>query len=142
MKRITILASLLGIVMTFVLIIRQLSAFEAPVLLLILFLLSPYLLIYGVGYRLEEGRGGRFFAVASWVLLIMAAAFYFDALVLHPDPQGGLVFVVVPVYQWALLLPVLTVLYVMRRKQKINSTPRRNSVSSAIMNSIQKKGRQ
>ncbi len=142
MKRFTILSSILGILATLILAAGKVQHFELSVLPLLLLLISPYLIILVGAYYLGEGGGSRFFTLCSWILLGMAGAFFLDAFILHPDPQGGLVFVVVPVYQWALLLPVLTVLYVMRREQKINSTPRRNSVSSAIMNSIQKKGRQ
>ena len=39
-------------------------------------------------------------------------------LVLHPDPQGALAFVVISVYQWGLLLLATLPIYLFNKKGK------------------------
>jgi len=51
------------------------------------------------------------------MLLGVALAFYVQALWIAPDPQNGLVFITVPVYQWALLFLALAILLFLRKKQ-------------------------
>ena len=118
MKRSTIMVSILGIVVTLVLVLGRLEEFTPEVLPLLLLLVSPYLIMLAMAFYLGEGGGSRFFTLSSWILLAMAGAFYLDAFILHPDPQSGLVFVVVTTYQWGLLLPVLAIAYYLHRKEK------------------------
>lgn len=55
--------------------------------------------LFGVCNRLAQGRRG-----ATWVVLVLSGLYlvlgvwaYWDTIYIHPDPQGGLIFMVMPV---------------------------------------------
>jgi len=121
MKHSTIAVSILGIVMTLGLSLWRVRDFDLSAVAILLLFVSPYLTMLAMAFFLGDGGGKRFFTLCSWILLAMAAAFYLDAFILHPDPQSGLVFFVVSTYQWALLLPVLAIAYYLHRKEKGNT---------------------
>ena len=74
---------------------------------LILFIawsISPYAFMYGAAAWLpEHPRLMAFRAVVTSVLCISAVAIIFDAVFIHIDAQGGLVFLFIPFYQWVIL---------------------------------------
>jgi len=117
MKKTTQFAVIAAAIATVVLMLVYVEAFEWGLVAFLLFGLSPYLLIYFLLGRLEEGLPARFFAVVSWVLIIMGAAFYIQAFWIAPSAQSGLVFITVPVYQWAFLIPALLILLFLRKKR-------------------------
>jgi hypothetical protein len=43
------------------------------------------------------------FIIGTLVITIGGVACYMDAAFLHPDPQGGLAFIAIPLYQWLTL---------------------------------------
>ena len=53
--------------------------------------------------------------IGALIITIGGLAAYVDAIWLHPDPQGGLAFVAVPLYQW-LMVGLLAVLQLLMKK--------------------------
>ncbi|WP_153015104.1 hypothetical protein [Sulfurovum riftiae] len=52
----------------------------------------------------------------SFILALGGVFLIVDAMYIHPDAQGALVFPVVAVYQWAILLIILLPLYFLNKK--------------------------
>ena len=66
--------------------------------------LLPYVMVPVMARRPAPFRAGK--VMDTIVMLIITAgavALYIDAALLHPDPQGALVFITVPPYQWIIL---------------------------------------
>ena len=73
-------------------------------LFLALWAILPYLLLFIMANRVVNFKNKAIFLLIGALIMVgggMAA--YVDAMWLHPDPQGGLVFIAVPLYQWIIV---------------------------------------
>ena len=49
------------------------------------------------------------FSVLILIITLVSAYILFDGMFVHPDAQGGLMFLVLPMYQWAALFVFLII---------------------------------
>jgi len=64
----------------------------------------PYLMILFLTPEASSPRSTKLLAtLGALIISLGGVALYLDAALGHPDPQGGLVFVIVPCYQWLIL---------------------------------------
>ena len=78
----------------------------------------PYLMILFLARKASQSQADKLsLMIGALIISIGGVALYLDAALLHRDPQGGLVFLAVPCYQW-LILGLLTGLhFVLTKKQ-------------------------
>jgi len=83
----------------------------------IVWALSPYAYMFTMA-KLVDRKVATIVVIA---LVVLASAFgiwvLVDVMFIHPDAQGGLVFVAVPVWQWAFLLLATLPVYFLNRKR-------------------------
>ena len=79
--------------------------------LLVLVLCAAATLGVALGIRLlrDTSLASRVFAVAAVVIGLVGVYAYVDAAFLHPDAQGGLVFLFMPLVQWIAVMCLLAV---------------------------------
>ncbi len=78
----------------------------------------PYLMIIFLARKASLSQANNFFVVIGALLISLGGVFlYVDAVWLHRDAQGGLVFIAVPFYQW-ITLGLLTGLHFLLRKRQ------------------------
>jgi hypothetical protein len=64
----------------------------------------PYVVIIFLAGRALQSQAHKLLVVISAFLISLGGvALYIDAAFLHRDPQGALVFIAVPLYQWIIL---------------------------------------
>ena len=85
---------------------------------ILIWLVSPYIYL-AVMAKVVSGKSSN---IAVFILSLLIAVFgiwaLIDAMFIQNDAQGSLVFVVVPSYQWALLLLTSLPLYFLNRTKK------------------------
>ncbi len=93
-----------------------LSSFLGGGYLFALWALAPYVLL-GFGTTRFWSRPARMAAfVGAAVAVLGALALYVDAIVVHPDAQGGLVFATVPLIQAVIVLATIATAYALHRR--------------------------
>jgi len=63
----------------------------------------PYLLVVLLARKASQARAIKIADIIGTVIISLGVLLYVDAAFLHRDPQGGLVFIAVPFYQWLIL---------------------------------------
>jgi len=64
----------------------------------------PYLMLLFMARKSYRSKRNEFISIVGTVVVACGGiALYLDAALLHRDPQGGLVFMAVPFYQWLTL---------------------------------------
>jgi hypothetical protein len=63
----------------------------------------PYLMILFLAGKASQARAIKVADIIGTLIVFSGVLLYADAAFLHPDPQGGLVFITVPFYQWLVL---------------------------------------
>lgn len=64
----------------------------------------PYLMVLFLARKAFPSRKNTFVMVlGAFIISIGGVALYVDAALIHRDPQGALVFIAVPLYQWLIL---------------------------------------
>ncbi len=84
--------------------------------------ISPWLGAALIVYKINARRFLPFFAGLVCLLGTLASAALIDVLFIHPDAQGGLVFLVTPFYLWAALALTAPLLWFVTREK--NHKPR------------------
>ena len=79
--------------------------------------LLPYVVLAVGLSRFWSARAGAAGLAGAAVVVLGAAALYADAIWLHPDAQGGLAFVTVPVVQLAVVLATVGLAWVLHRRR-------------------------
>ncbi len=93
-----------------------LSSFLSGGYLFALWALAPYVLL-GFGTTRFWSRPARMAAaVGAAVAVVGALALYVDAIVVHPDAQGGIVFATVPLIQAVIVLVTIATAYMLHRR--------------------------
>ena len=78
----------------------------------------PYLMIIFLARRALASQANNFVVIiGAMIISIGGVALYIDAALLHHDPQGALVFVAVPLYQWIILGLMAGLLFFFRKRQ-------------------------
>lgn len=79
--------------------------------------LSPYVALMVAAAWLGTSRRGRWLvAMAALVTTAVGLWAITDAVVIHTDAQSGLIFVVLPLYQWLVVVLVLALGFWLTRK--------------------------
>lgn len=82
----------------------------------LLWAISPLAaLAAGAGLFRHARMASRVYVAGAIVIALAGVFAYVDAALLHPDAQGGLVFLFAPLFQWAAVLCLGAVCAVMRR---------------------------
>ena len=63
----------------------------------------PYLMIFFLAGKSSKVRAIKVADIIGTLIISSGVLLYVDAAFLHPDPQGALVFITVPLYQWLIL---------------------------------------
>jgi hypothetical protein len=64
----------------------------------------PYLMTLFIAPKAAPFRVGNLIdIIVTLIITVGGVALYVDAAFLHPDPQGALVLIAVPLYQWIIL---------------------------------------
>jgi hypothetical protein len=78
----------------------------------------PYLIILFLARKSFEFKANILMVVIGTLIISLGGvALYLDAAFLHQDPQGGLVFIAVPLYQWIILGFLTGFHFLIRKKQ-------------------------
>jgi hypothetical protein len=78
----------------------------------------PYLMILFLARKAFASQANNLVVIVGALIVSLGGvALYVDAALLHPDPQGALVFVAVPFYQW-IIIGVLVGIHVLFRKKQ------------------------
>jgi hypothetical protein len=87
----------------------------AGLLVLAVWASSPYLMILFLNRKTSQVQAIKLADIIGTLIISLSVLLYVDAVFLHPDPQGGLAFITVPLYQW-LVLAVLAGIHFLFRK--------------------------
>jgi hypothetical protein len=78
----------------------------------------PYLMILFLARKAYESNANKLMvAIGALIISFGGVALYADASFLHRDPQGGLVFLAVPCYQWIIIGFLTGIHFLLRKKQ-------------------------
>ncbi len=94
------------------------DAFSPAAVGLLIWAVSPYLYGMLVAKLLVRRKAIVTFTLLLSVIVIGGIALLIDAMYIHTDPQSALVFVVIPTYQWALLLLLTPLIYLFNKNKK------------------------
>ncbi len=78
--------------------------------------ITPYLFAMFLTKWSRSGVSTLISLGVSFILALGGVFLIVDAMYIHPDAQGALVFPVVAVYQWAILLITLLPLYLLNKR--------------------------
>ena len=76
---------------------------------------SPYLMILFLNRKASQVQAIKLADIIGALIVSLGVLLYVDAAFLHPDPQGALAFITVPLYQW-LVLGLLASIHFLFRK--------------------------
>jgi hypothetical protein len=78
----------------------------------------PYLMILFLARKAcASGANNLLVLIGALVISLGGVALYIDAVLLHRDPQGGLAFIAVPGYQWIVTGFLITIHFILGKKQ-------------------------
>ena len=78
----------------------------------------PYLMLLFLARKAFASQTNNYVVIiGALVISLGGVALYVDAAWLHPDPQGALVFIAVPLYQWIILGLIAGIYFLLSRKQ-------------------------
>ena len=96
--------------------ILNMDAFSLGAVGLLVWAVSPYLYGILVTKLVSKRKAIVTFTLVLSVIVIGGIILLIDAIYIHTDPQSALVFVVIPAYQWALLLLATLPVYLLNKK--------------------------
>ena len=117
MKQLTYAITVLASIVVVGIGIHSMDTLSMTAIGFLIWAISPYLFAL---FMIERSRKSMAVKILFGVsLFIVVAGIYLlvDAMYLHPDAQGALAFVVVPMYQWMILLITALPLYLINKKQ-------------------------
>jgi hypothetical protein len=80
--------------------------------------IPPYLMILFLVRKAFASRANNFVVIVGVLIISLGGvALYVDAALLHRDPQGALVFIAVPLYQWIIIGLLIGIHFFLRKKQ-------------------------
>ncbi len=99
--------------------ILNMDAFSLGALGLLVWAVSPYLYGMLLTKLVSKRKAVVTVVLLVSVIVIGGIVLLIDAMYIHTDPQSALVFVVIPLYQWGLLLLTTLPIYLLNKKGKI-----------------------
>ena len=118
MKKIAYGINFIAVMITIGIGIQSMDTFSLKAVGFIVLASSPYL--YG-SLLIKSVSKRNAIVITTFVVFVLAIGgtyLLLDAMYIHPDPQGALAFVVIPVYQWGLLLLATLPIYLINKKGK------------------------
>lgn len=115
MKQLSYAVNILASIAVLIIAILNLDDLSLIVIGLLIWAVSPYLFAI---FMTKRSHKDIVVNIVFGVSLCLAAAGIYllvDAMYIHTDPQGGLAFVVVPMYQWMILLITALPLYLINK---------------------------
>ena len=116
MKNIAYGISFIAIMITIGIGIQSMDTFSLKAVGFLFLASSPYLYGSLVTKLVLNQNAIVITTVVVFVLATGGIYLLLDAMYIHPDPQGALAFVVIPVYQWGLLLLATLPIYLFNKK--------------------------
>jgi hypothetical protein len=78
----------------------------------------PYFMTLFIALKTSRVRVGKLIdIIVTLIITVGGVALYVDAAFLHPDPQGALVLIAVPLYQWIILALWAGIRFILLRSQ-------------------------
>jgi hypothetical protein len=78
----------------------------------------PYLMTFFLVRKTFPSQANNLIVkISAFIISLGGVALYIDAALLHRDPQGALVFIAVPFYQWIILGLLTGLLFLLSKKQ-------------------------
>lgn len=81
----------------------------------LLFAVAPHVALLLLRRAFRDGKALFLFLVGACAIAVFGVYAYFDVAFIHPDAQGGLVFVFMPIYQWLAIVVLVPVCLVTKR---------------------------
>ena len=118
MKQISYVINAIAIIFVIGIGINSMDTFSLKAVSFLLLASSPYL--YGSLLTKLVSKQNAIVITTVVVLVLALGGSYLllDAMYIHPDPQGALAFVVIPVYQCGLLLLATLPIYLFNKREK------------------------
>jgi len=114
MKKLSYSMNMIGLFLTMG--IGLLQFFSLSTFAYLLLIITPYLFAMLLTKWSRNHIASMVMAGLSSILALGGVFLIVDAMYIHPDAQGGLVFPVLAVYQWAILLVVSIPFYFINKK--------------------------
>ena len=115
-KRISYSINLLAILVTITVGILNMDTFALGAIGLLIWAISPYLFAIFMTKHSTQYAATLVVTGVSFILAIGGIFLLIDAMYIHLDAQSALVFVVIPMYQWIILLITALPLYLINKK--------------------------
>ncbi len=115
-KRISYSINLLASLVTITVGILNMDTFALGAIGFIVWAISPYLFAVFMTKRSTHPAAILIAIGVSFILAIAGIFLLIDAMYIHLDAQSALVFVVIPMYQWIILLVTALPLYFINKK--------------------------
>ena len=106
----------LAAVITIAVGILSMDTFSLGAVGLLVWAVSPYLYGMLLTKLVSKRKAVVALVLVLSVIVIGGMVLLIDAMYIHTDPQSALAFVVIPVYQWALLLLATLPIYLLNKK--------------------------
>ena len=115
-KRISYSINLLAILVTITVGILNMDTFALGAIGLLIWAISPYLFAIFMTKHSTQYAATLVVTGVSFILAIGGIFLLIDAMYIHLDAQSALVFVVIPMYQWIILLITALLVYFSHKK--------------------------
>ena len=79
--------------------------------------ITPYMFLAVITKLVSHNVSSIIIAALAFIVGGLGIWGFVDAIFIHPDAQGGLAFIVVPLWQWALLLLVTIPIYFLNKTE-------------------------
>ncbi len=118
MKQLSYTINFLASITVVIIAILNLDTLTLAAISLLIWAISPYLFTIFMTKRSNKDIVVNIVFGVSLFLVVGGLYLLVDAMYIHTDPQGGLAFIVVPMYQWMILLIIMLPLYLINKKGK------------------------
>ncbi len=117
MKKIAYVISFIAMMITIEIGIQSIDTFSLKAVGFLLLAISPYLYGSLVTKWVSNQKAIILTTFVVFVLSIGGSYLLLDSMYIHPDPQSALAFVVIPIYQWGLLLLATLPIYLFNKNE-------------------------
>ncbi len=118
MKRLAYSINLLAGLVTVGVGIQSMDAFALGTLAFLIWAVSPYFLAALLTKCVKAQSSTLIISGLSVILATSGIFLLIDAMYIHSDAQGALAFIVIPLYQWIVLIIVTLTLFIIEKKHK------------------------
>ncbi|MCK5916765.1 MAG: hypothetical protein KAG92_11545 [Deltaproteobacteria bacterium] len=94
------------------------SPLSAGALVIITWAITPYIFLAILIKLTPQKLNSIIITILAFSVTGFGIWGFVDAMFISPDAQGGMVFIIVPLYQWALLLLLAILFYILNMREK------------------------